>query len=228
MTVVVPWKTDHGARAENWEWLRARWERLYPSWEIIESTLPAPTFSPAAAVNAGARRAVGRIIVVAYADVVVGDDWLMTAVEQVRDGVDAAIAPRVQARLGRIESLDVTGRPVDGDVVVDPHGDGVEDRRFDWPGLVVTTRDHMARYPFDERFTGWGYAGEAWMAATAAVGAPATRSGLAVHLWHPSPPTSTWGAYGASDARWLYSVYSKAAAAGDTDEIEALFAANRR
>lgn len=227
VTLVVPWKPDGSVRSRNWEWVHARWKALYPTWEIAVVAMPAGRFNTAAAVNHGAERAAGRIVVVAYADIAVDDAWMLDAVETVDDGATVA-APAVQCRLGRFESYDLLRLPPEMPLPdLDPHADGIE-RRDLWPGIAVTTRRHLLDHPFDEGFTGWGYAGEAWMAATAALGGRVARSGHAWHLWHPAPPSETWRADGAADGRALFDIYHRAIAAGDLDRVRALAVGGRR
>lgn len=213
MSVVVPWVPEDG-RTDAWAWLRARWEALYPAWELIEVPAPPVRFNAAQAVNDGVARSTGDVIVVAYADTLVDDRWVLQAVGEVGTGGAAVVAPEVVGYLGRFESADVLKSAPDNAVAIPVDGPLVEYRSTGWPGAAVASRDHLTEFPFDEAFRGAAYEGDAWLLASGLLGGRVARYGHTLHLWHPTTPERTWGAREAEGNRELYDRYVKADADG--------------
>lgn len=209
VTVVVPWRTDGGQRADGWKWLRRRWEALLPGATIVEVDSAAGSFSTAEAVNRGVLRADHGIVVVAWADAAVEQEWLSQAFYRLAANTCAAIAPRVCCRVGRWETEDLLRCDPDAPMP-DPHGPAVVERRpGGWVGVAVTTRRALDEVPFDERFDGRDYEGDAWLAAVAATVAPVDTFGEAYHLWHDE--RDLWRMHGAPERAALFNLYSKAA-----------------
>lgn len=208
VAIIVPWTPD-SMHAAAWGWLRSRWQARCPAWQIVEVQVPPVRFNAAQAVNRGAREADADVLVIAYADTLVDEEWLLAAVAQV-GRYTPVVAPEVVGHLGRFETADVLAYAPDADVSIDVHGPLVEYRSHGWPGVAVTTRRHLLRIPFDESFVGAAYEGDAWLVASRVLGARVARTGAALHLWHPTPPEATWGAWEAAANRSRYERYVRA------------------
>lgn len=204
----MPWTPDPD-RAAAWAWLHARWQARCPAWQVIEVQVPPVRFNAAQAVNRGAREANAEVLVIAYADTLVDEEWLVAAVAQVNRRTPV-VAPQTVGHLGRFETADLLAFAPGSDVSIDVNGPLVEYRSQGWPGVAVTTQRHLLRVPFDETFVGAAYEGDAWLRASEALGGRVARHGAALHLWHPTPPETTWAAREGVTNRARYDQYMRA------------------
>lgn len=78
VSIVVPFNEDGAERSRNWKYLRARYEQLYPDFQIVEGTCEGP-WRKGVAVNAAVRASEGDVLVIADADVMVGSHALVEA-----------------------------------------------------------------------------------------------------------------------------------------------------
>lgn len=159
VSLVVAATNDGAERARNWHWLRARYELLFPDWEIVEHTAPIEPWSKGASIDAAAARARGDILVIADADVLVARPALASAVAAVRDGAPWVQPHRVVYRL----SERTTKRLLAGELAPIPvllsrrHLERPAHRAAAGGGLVVLTADAFyAVGGIDPAFTGWG------------------------------------------------------------------------
>lgn len=219
---MVPWRPDDDGRSADWTWTRERWKAVHPEFEVVVAQPPDGSFNAARAVNNGARRASGHIVVVAWADIYVPSAWLLAAVDRVRYGECLVATAQGVCKLDRFTSAEVRSLPPTQPPVVDPLGPAVEERRYSFAEIAVTTRAQLASIPFDEQFDGWGHEGHAWLMATEKLTGGVDRRGWSYHLWHRSRPGTTWDTPGAEDRRSLYHRYMKAAGAANPDWMKVL------
>lgn len=190
VSLVVAFRPDGAERDRNWAWLRTRYERLYPDWEIVErSDGNAGPWCKGRAVNAAAEAASGDVLIVADADVLVGADVLPHAVAQLEHA--AWVVPH-----GSVYRLNekATAALISEELRADPHR--LERRQLQrgvrrgpaGGGLAVAHHDDFQRAGgLDERFTEWG--GEDISFARAMdtlVGTHLRLGEIAWHLCHPT------------------------------------------
>jgi hypothetical protein len=168
--VLVPWRTDNGARAEVWDSIRMMWELNGFTDIVTHPGAETGPFNRSAALN-GAAELVGDWEIAILAD---ADSWVPRhQIEQAivmahRTGLLAA------AHNGIWQSVDhawrQVGRPVRGAQ----------------SAILAIRRDLWdAVQGFDERFIGYGYEDRAfWHACNIAAGKPLRADGPVWHLDH--------------------------------------------
>lgn len=189
---VVPFRpTADLWRERCWRWNRERGETLLDGLdgpvEIVTGDRPGPTFSHAAAFNAGVERATGDLLVLTDTDTTVDLDVLANALDLVDRGVQPWAMASSYAKLTR----DATGlllRSAPSRTI----SDRIDlDRDTEWVGrswagfLVIRRDDYLAVGGYDERITGWG-ADDGIMGATLStlLGSTHRIPGHVWHLWH--------------------------------------------
>jgi hypothetical protein len=227
VSVLMPYRSDHGQRERLYRWVRARYRALMPEVEVCVAapTDGSPYFSRASAINAAARRATRDVFLVADADVVAFPEALLLGLECLRAGaawvlpyqdyvtLDEAGTERLLASPPGTHPLEVY-RPVPEDYYVGSLS-----------GLALVTREAFeAVGGFDERFHGWGHEDLAWSAALTTLRTPPVRVGTVnlYHLWHAFAPDADRNPERVEhpESRALYARYQ--AAAGDVGAMRAL------
>lgn len=191
VSVVVPWRCDHGEREAAWAWARAHWAQRFPGWQVVTGTPPDGPWCKAAAVAAALPEATGDVLVLADADV--WCDGVLQAVAAVAEGARWAIPHHRVHRLTAESTRAVLGG--------EPLGGAHRLAQRAYPGfagggMTVLPRSTYDRVPLDARFTGWGQEDEAWALALYCLsGQPWRGTAPMWHLWHPPQPrlTRRWG-----------------------------------
>lgn len=217
VSVIVPWRTDHGPRQDAWNWIRRRYERLHPGWQIIEGHCPAE-WRKGVAIEDGLSRATGETLVLADADCVVSPDALQEAVELAADV--PWVVPHTLVKRLNAWSTDETlaGDPAE----TTPGGELCRKAYEGFPGggiVVVDRAKYEATGGMPKSFRGWGAEDEALACILDTLVGPHHRLPFDLwHFWHPAAPGRTSRAY--QDNRALYR--RLASARGDPDRMWAL------
>lgn len=190
VSLVVPAPQDGAERIRNWAWLRKRYERAFPDWEIVESALRPDPWSKGAVVNAGARCATGAVLVLADADVLVAPDVLRHALTALSEGAEWVVPYERVYRL----SEPATANLIAGRSSTTPrplplrHLERAVHRGPAGGGVVVVRAEHFREVNgMDPRFTTWGGDDEAFGRALDTLVGPHKRlNHPAWHLWHPT------------------------------------------
>jgi N-terminal domain of galactosyltransferase len=209
VSIVVPFRPDGAERERNWKWLRARYERLYPDWEIVEGTCEGQ-WSKGEAVNPAVARSSGDVLVIADADVMVGEQALPAAVRELEGApwviphglvyrltekaTRAVISGELRAGPTRLPRARLARRPLKG-----PSGGGM---------TVARREDFEAVGGIDERFTDWGGEDISFARALDTLIGPHLRLDEVMwHLYHQPmrrrPPNRASGANEALAAHYL-------------------------
>jgi len=184
VSVIVPFRTDHGPRAEAWAWVRRRYELLHPEWEIVEGRCSG-VWRKGEAVADALSRATGDTLVIADADCVVAPEALEEAV-RMAPTVPWVVPHQLVKRLDQASSSQVLAEePEDAEL-----GGSLCRKAYDGfagGGFVVVDR---ARYEaaggMPTEFTGWGAEDEALAVILDTLhGAHHRLSWDLWHLWHP-------------------------------------------
>lgn len=197
VSVIVPFQPDprqqgrrvpiqFGASREDiFSWVKARWEALYPSFELVTAGSGDRAINRSAARNEAFRRCSGDVVIVADADIVFHHVNVRIALEHIENG------KRWVVGFDRYEQLD--GPDTRKVLARDPVDLIERPARPRWStdqgnaGLLVMTRGAFTEVGgYDERFTGWGW--EDWAIANALhtlVHPMLTVPGYVLHLRHP-------------------------------------------
>lgn len=216
VAVLVPWRPDGGPRQAVWACVRARWEAIHPSWEIVTGACPDGLWSKGAAVADALRQTTAEVLIVADADVwSVGTPF---AVEEVHAGRARWAMPHQLVRRLTPEGTQavLAGAAMSGQPTEETHPG------MPGGGLVVLARDVIEGVPMDPAFTGWGQEDQAWALALQTLAGPMWRGDSDLfHLWHPPAPRRS-RAVGSAESLARYRRYQ--AASGQQKQMRALVA----
>lgn len=195
VSIVVPVSLDGAERTRNWAWLRDRYRREHPDWELVEHPDPGSGgWSKGRAVNAGVRIASGDTLVVADADVFLRPEDLTAAVDAIDDATEWVVPHGLVYRLKDWITAELTSGAIWHELpTYDRKGRYLARRPYEGPaggGIVVVTRrafEHVGG--IDERFIGWGGEDVSFARALHTLVGPWTRLGAPLwHLWHQPQP----------------------------------------
>jgi hypothetical protein len=206
VSVVVPWRSDHGPRAVVWAYVSAWWREHHPDWQLLVGEQPdGGPWCKAAAVAAALPSATGEVLVVADADVIC--DGVATAMGAITVPPDAPAWAVPHRRVYRLTAAATTvvlaGGPMPDPGTAaaraagrrpEPAGVEASYTGVAGGGIVVLPRDLYEAVPLDPRFVGWGQEDESWAwALTVLAGKPWRGTADLWHLWHPPVPIGDGG-----------------------------------
>lgn len=180
VSILIPWRTDHGHRERLWTYLRPPWEALpYQLCVASDGAEDGQPFDYAAAANRAAKQATGDVLITWGAD-------------QLPDpgAIDAAGVTATAWGWSQVFDRNATYSPFATEQILagaDPARLRVELFEPHCTGIIAVRRDVWdAVGGMDERFHGWGYEDAALRdRLTRDYGRPPVRSGTLVGLWHP-------------------------------------------
>lgn len=186
VSIIVPITPGDERRDRAWAWLKQRYRKFHPDWEIIECGTPGGPWSKGTAVAEGAERASGDVFIVADADCWIPQKALLEAVHLAT--LNPWVVPHSQVCRLDVASTERTLQlapidEVDFRITLD---------RSRYPGragggIVVLSRATYEKVgPPDPRFTGWGGEDASWgRALNTLVGSFVRLPNDLWHLWHP-------------------------------------------
>lgn len=212
VSVVIPWRNDHGQRERILDWNLRRWRLLLPDAEIGTWGHVGDPFNRSRARNEAVANSVGDILVVADADTAMPRRLnLVIAIEWVRQTGQWCLPYDIYFNLSQEDTERVLASPPDAELGVP---DAWEFRLTDAvSGVIVLPRSSFDLVGgYDESFEGWGFEDRAFVLALETLCGPGKRlPNHLLHLWHPVGPTDAFGnpAIHENQKRWLQ--YVKAA-----------------
>lgn len=202
VTVIVPFSPGVCQQRDRvWAWLNARWQRLHPSWRVIEAHYDGE-WCKAAAIQSVIGDVTSDVVIVADADVYMAPLELSAAVTRIASGAPWSVPWRNVRRLTETETARVMSNE---DYTLEPmlrmrrhvYYEGVAGG-----GLVIIPRKAWDTAPMDDRFVGWGYEDISWgYALDTLVGEHVRFDADLFHLWHP-PQSNCGSPSEASEALW--------------------------
>lgn len=202
ISLLVPFRSDNGRRAETWQWLNEYWRHELPGAQIIIGTDDHPAFCKTAAINRAADKARGDIFVILDADCLVAGDVIEYCATEIRNarkrGNRLWFMPyRRFYRLTDTASREILSsdpaNPPRFYAAGPPNYRLMDSKSIDqahWFGALIQI---MPREAFemvngmDTRFHGWGGEDVAFMHAVDTLYCQhKTSPNGVIHLWHPT------------------------------------------
>ncbi len=194
VSVVIPYRFSDDWRQGLLDRVLRQWSRILPHSEVVLGRSTPGAFNRSAAINEGASRLSGKLLIVADADVLVSPLALQQSVARVRnrgwefpfDVYYTMTESWTASWLRDHPPVGFVDEPMPSDVVHRHPGTVAAACES---GCLVLQRAAFDRIGgFDEGFVGWGYEDRAFAAAMRAhVGEPSRSRANAFHLWHPVP-----------------------------------------
>lgn len=216
LSVVIPWRRPAIVRTEaaqwrvsNFNWVMARYERLFPDAEIIVSD-PGGDFQRSKFINYGVSKASRENILIGDADTIPYPGAVSAGIDMLNDGRGWVIpyGDSDYYSSDRSSGENILRRdPTDN---VTPEEITWEHKLHSWSGQVLIPRGiFTALLGFDERFQGWGFEDNAFAAKcdTFLDGHGRVDDAWTIHIWHPAPESSTWQQPNIEANRRLYEKY---------------------
>jgi hypothetical protein len=189
---LVPRREDHGWRDRLWTVARARWERLFPDWPVVEGHHTDGPWNRASAVNTAAAQAGDWDIgIVIDADVMVDRDQVAAAVETAQRTGRVTWAHRGWRELTEDATKTYLGNPglLMKPTLTIPQAHIRKENPISWSCCMVVPRKAWdALGGMDERFRGWGGEDTAFAAAVQGLLGHERIEGFVWNLWHPRSP----------------------------------------
>lgn len=209
ISVLFPYRGDDGPRDVLFAWVLRWWRTHFPQAEICVGRNFYTPFNRGAARNDAFEQSSGLVVIVADADTV------PTVV-----GVRAAIADVVEARCWSIPYAEeryynlteaATQHVLQEyrDSIPEPGPGDYDHKITSWAGCLVIPREAWLKVGgYDERFVGWGYEDNAFMVKLDRLWGPHRREdSYCCHLWHPTPPGTTFDQPEIARNRGIYQRY---------------------
>lgn len=185
ISVLIPYKPDHGRRDFLWKNVKQRYQRLFPELDICIGRDESKIFNRSKAINQAAKKAKGDIFIITDADVVFNKDLIKEIGANIHK--HPWIIPFKNGyRLTKKASDKLIENGLKGKVQIDP-GD-IERIEGGLGALmnVVTKKCFQKVSGFDERFKGWGPEDKAFFESLETICGHHFRMDQDIyHLWHP-------------------------------------------
>ncbi|WP_416149882.1 galactosyltransferase-related protein [Salipaludibacillus sp. HK11] len=188
VSILVPFKSDNGPRANNFNWIKKFYREMMTGVEICIGESRTTLFSRSQAINHAAKQATNDIFVISDADVIYDPSIIKKSIEILDDHTWVIPYNKVfylaKERTNKI-LLSEPSWPVrhrnQGRLIQASKG------RPCVGGLNVVSRKQFEYIGgFDERFIGWGYEDNAFATAMNTLCGPYKRLNHKLyHLWHP-------------------------------------------
>jgi len=182
VSVLIPWRTDNGARERVWSHCERLWNVL-PYELVIGTDSHEGPFCPARAFNDAARKATGEVFVLYGADHLPDQSRVDWAAKQLE----------TNQWCGLYSSTVHYSQTSTNAILSGWHPDRVPPAEFETVHpfcIAVIGIRADAWIPFDERFTGWGSEDTAWRLALSSLYGPTVEPPTEPlrALWHPPAP----------------------------------------
>ncbi|MDB5036563.1 MAG: hypothetical protein JWQ35_91 [Bacteriovoracaceae bacterium] len=211
VSVLFPYKPDHGRRDELFNWVKRRWQSLLPEVEICVGETSDVPFNRSRAINLAAEKASGDTLIIADTDTAFEKDAILEGIAQVNQEKCWFLPYRDYCRLDEPTTNRLLKENPDIEVTQKDFTP-MEITKGYVSGAVILTRDAFrAVGGFDDRFQDWGGEDEAFFHAAKTLWSKVKRvDGSVFHLWHPPARQATERDGKYLDNVWLLLKYQHA------------------
>jgi predicted glycosyltransferase involved in capsule biosynthesis len=187
VSIIIPFQTDHGIRADEFEWIKKYYSRVMPEAELCFGIINGKELNKSKAVNLAAKKATKEVLVIADADVIYDPEIIVKSISLLNKA--ACVVPFTEVyniERTATERLLKTEPKWPIDVKFEE-----STKKSIYPGfagkLIVISKEIFEKVGgFDERFIGWGGEDDAFSLAVKTIcGKLVNIKGEIYHLWHP-------------------------------------------
>lgn len=194
ISIIIPFQTDYGPRAEAFEWLNRYYAAEMPEAELCLGLYNGNDINKAKAVNLAAQKATRDIFVIADADIVYDPQIILESIHLLKDAAwvvpftEIYDIPKYETR----KLLKKTPKwPLDVDLANCNKANWIY-KEFAGKLNIIPRKNFEAAGGFDERFVGWGGEDDAFSHAVNTIcGHFVNYKARIFHLWHPSSHYAT-------------------------------------
>lgn len=185
ISVLIPYKPDHGKRDLLWKHVKNRYQRLMPQLELCIGRDDSKSFCRSKAINKAAEKAKGDLFIIVDSDVIFNPKLIDKIILQI-DKHPWIIPFKNGYRLNKKVTKRLIKKGLTKPIQVK-----AKDIERNEGGLgalmtVMTRSCFKAVAGFDERFKGWGYEDKAFFDSLETICGPHYRIDEDIfHLWHP-------------------------------------------
>lgn len=187
VSVIIPWRSDHGERERIFNWIIERWKKIYtfPCIEIIYGDSGDEIFNRGKSRNILADAATTDLLIFADGDTIPTKAYIDQAILIARYN-QWAIAYDVERYYNLSSTASevlLSGKPFA--CIPEPIEGNYDHKITSFSGMFVILKEDFNNVRYDERFTGWGHEDVAFfIKATAILGDPKRVQGFVSHLYH--------------------------------------------
>ncbi|MDP4103750.1 MAG: galactosyltransferase-related protein [Bacillota bacterium] len=212
VSIIIPFQTDHGPRAEAFEWIKRYYARVMPEAELCLGIINREDINKSKAINLAAKKATRDIFVIADADVIYDPEIIVESIRLLNN--TTWVVPFTE-----IYDIDKSGTetllkteprwPIDVKNKDCTKANWIYDG-FAGKVLVIPQKNFKAVRGFDERFVGWGGEDDAFSHAVKTLcGNFVNVEREIYHLWHPKPTNPNYRANIALYNRYIHASGNK-------------------
>lgn len=187
VSIIIPFQTDHGIRAEEFEWIKKYYSRVMPEAELCVGLISEKDFNRSKAINLAVKKATKQVLVIADGDIFYAPEIIAKSIELLDEA--ACVAP-----FTGVYNIDKTGTErllkTEPKWPSDVKPEECTRESF-YPGfagkLIVISKETFEKVGgFDERFIGWGGEDDAFsLSVQTLCGRLVNIPGELYHFWHP-------------------------------------------
>lgn len=187
VSIIIPFQTDHGIRAEEFEWIKKYYSRVMQEAELCFGIINGKEINKSKAINLAAKKATKEVFVIADSDVIYDPEIIVKSIRLLNEA--AFVVPFTEVynieRAGTERLLKTEPK-----WPIDVKFEECTKESF-YPGfagkLLVISKETFEKVGgFDERFIGWGGEDDAFsLAVQTLCGKLVNITGELYHLWHP-------------------------------------------
>jgi GT2 family glycosyltransferase len=201
LSIVAPFRSDHGPRAMLWHWNMARWSLLLPGVHIYTGSGGDGPFNRSAAINQAAERTHTHLLLIVDSDTTLNAGTVESALYIINENAWLLPYKRyynltrdctsgITSQLPGIDNIDERTISYEHCITSPPEG-GYQDPVSG--AILIRREDFLDIGGFNEDFEGWGYEDREFQArADYLLGGHGRVNAPVFHLWHPASEQTTW------------------------------------